>query len=463
MTSPATSPAKLLRHMLLGLLVLTLSTASLAYAGDEAPRARAYMDWTLNNISQTKADLAPITAAANAAAPLIVDGKELGIQERSIATELGGRAGGFYMIKGRRAKAGDIVLYPINSCPALKPKSSEAQDEKEFVQQSIDEMKSLKSGGSLVIAIASFEQLKKLELFDEAKKATDHLIDNHAPANDGLFTDAKGKHIIPTFPVANAVTAWAFSAELYAAITRHGKTPAMYQSVAIEGARERNNALKGKRFEDVNVAPVPEGILAETYLDGVAKLLNEVGTVSWKNLVRASDRVYGTMADGGKAYVNLFAHYPPYHFDGSLAADPGLLIPINKRGVKLEVPPGDADCIVALGYCMPPYDKVYGQREVYEKAGKGTIWIVTTYDTMDSDRKPNDIIVDQQWPAGDAVVDVKGYDVRIFPPSGIITEVIGWSIVAQAQHEYEAHMQSKEGAAKRTQNKNAEPAGAGVE
>ena len=419
------------------LFLLAVALPAVAVHADEAPRARAYFDWAQQNIKDAKADLPAITAAANAVAPLIVQGKDLGIQERSIATELGGRAGGFYMIKGRRAKLGDIVLYPIASRPAAET------DEKAFVQNIIDDMQKFKTAGSLVIAIASVKQLEKLELLETAKKATDHLLDNHAPAVDGMFKDASGKDIIPTYPVANAVIGWAFSAELYAAITREGKTPAMYQSVAIEGARERNNALKGKRFEDVKIDPVPEAELAHAYLDGISKLLYEIGTASWANLVRASDLVYGTKADGGTAFVNLFAHYPPYHFDGKLAADPGLLKPLNNRGVKLEVPPGAADCIVALGYCMPPYAPVYGSRALFEGAGKGVIWIITSYDTLDNDLQKNDIMVDQHWPAGDAVVEVKGYDVRIFPPSGILTEVIGWAIVAQAQHEFEAHELSK--------------------
>lgn len=441
----------------LALIVFFVALAAPNLRADEAPIARAYFDWAQKTIAQTKTDLPAITAAADAAATLIVEGKELGIQEKSIASELGGRAGGFYMIKGRAAKPGDVMLYPIGS------RATSDEDEKAFVQKSIDTMQSFKNQGSLVIAIASIKQLEKLELLDAATKAADHLLDNHAPANDGLFIDATGKAIIPTVPVANAVVAWAFCAELYAAITRLDKTPAMYQSVAIAGARERNAALKGKRFEDIKVDPIPAGELAHAYLDGVSKLLYEVGTVSWKELVRASDRVYGTLADGGKAYVRLFAHYPPFHFDGTLAADPGLLIPVNKRGVKELNEPGDADCIIALGYCMPPYDAVYGKREMYEKAGKGVIWILTTYDTADSDRKQNDIIVDQQWPAGDAVVAIKGYDVRIFPPSGILTETIAWAIVAQAQHEYEAHTLSKANAASRMKEKAVQPAGVSAE
>lgn len=446
--------AKRFSFSIVALFMLAIALTSLPVHADEVPLARAYFDWSQKNIADVKADMPAITAAANAAAPLIVDGKELGIQERSIATELGGRAGGFYMIKDRTAKLGDIVLYPINSRPAAET------DEKAFVKKSIDDMQRFKDAGSLVIAIASVKQLEKLDLLDAAKKATNHLLDNHAPAEDGLFVDAAGKHIIPTYPVADAVVAWSFCAELYAAITRLGKTPAMYQSVAIKGARERNNALKGKRFEDIKIDPIAQGTLANAYLDGVSKLLYEIGTNSWPDLVRAVDRVYGSKADGGKAFVHLFAHYLPYHFDGSLAADPGLLIPLNVRGAKPITPPGDQDCIVSLGYCMPPYDKAYGNRELYENAGKGTIWILTTYDTMDSDRKKNDIIVDQQWPAGDAVVDIKGYDVRVFPPSGITTEVIAWAIVAQAQHEYEAHVLSKQHAAERMKKKQAEPAGA---
>src|SRR5436190_2030257 len=82
-----------------------------------------------------------------------------------------------------------------------------------------------------VIGIASIEQLKTVGLLERAQKACSVLLDNHAPADDGLFKDKSGKAFIPTFTTANPVVAWAWCAELFAACTRRGKTPAMYKSV----------------------------------------------------------------------------------------------------------------------------------------------------------------------------------------------------------------------------------------
>jgi uncharacterized phosphosugar-binding protein len=404
-----------------------------------APQARVYFNWVFDNIAQTRGNLATITQSAEAAAAQIVAGKNLGIQSPGIAEELGGRAGGFYMVKGARGKPGDIILYPIASTPRFTtPKRGQQPqplDEKTFVTQSLDDMLQLKQAGSLVIAIVSVKQLDKLGLSDQAKNACDFLIDTHAPASDGLLTSAAGQAVVPTYPVANAITAWTWSAELYSALTRLGKTPAMYQSVAVAGARARNSALKGKRFDEtVTIKPIDAGVMAKLYLDGVEGLLQKVSTTAWPSLAKACDKLDHTLAQGGKVYVMAQCHYPPHNFGNTLITDPDTFTIVNKR-TKFIRHPGEKDAILVLGYCMPPGDPFYGDPAEYKNAGQGAVWIITSYDTKPTDLGPKDIMVDQFWQPGDAVVPVPGYDVRILPPSGVITEAIGWAITAQVYHD----------------------------
>ena len=64
-------------------------------------------------------------------------------------------------------------------------------------------------------------------------------------------------------------------------------------------------------------------------------------------------------------------------------------------------------------------------------AGRGVCWVVSAYLTQPWDLRPNDILVDQQWPVGDALVKAAGYDVRIAPASGVVAEAIMWMLAAQ--------------------------------
>lgn len=433
-----------MRVLLASFLVLVLS---ISLHADEIPHARAYFDWAQSAIAQNRDNLPAITQAANAIAPLLIDGKDLGVRDASLAAELGSRAGGFVFYRSQPGKEGDVIIYGIASQPAAE---SSIQS---HLEKSIADMHALKKQGSVVVAIASIAQLRAHDLLEDAQKSCDHLLDNFAPAADGLSRTRDDKPIVPTIPVANAITAWALQAELYAAFTRAGKTPSMFQSVAIPTGKARNNHLLTHRFQDdVQLQPFPEGRLGQAYLQGVSKLLNDVGTISWPAMIRTTDHLFEVLADGGTAYIYVTAHYPPHHFGDKLALDPGVLTLLNPRG-KGAVRPvaGQADAILALGYCMPPYSSFFGKRETFDNAGRGTAWVITRYDTMDSDLGPKDVLVDQHWAKGDAIVQIPGYDVNVFPASGIITETIAWAVIAQVSQEWQDHQASRKvpaGAAK---------------
>lgn len=419
------------------LLVLTLqlltACASQRVASNPWPQATAagaYAQWTGETLCRNEANLPAITAAAEAIAPLLIADKNLAVRGNGLNSELGARAGGFFFYKGVTGKPGDVAVLAISSQPASEP------DLNKHLTQSIAEIIQFKQAGSTVIVIASIAQLEKHGLLDTVRQYSDHLLDNFAPADDGLFIDASGKAVVPTLPVANAITGWVLKAELFAALTRLGRTPAMYQSVAIPGARERNTSLGKIRFhDDLHVDPIAPGVLGKAYLTGLHTLHQDVAKANNRAIVHAADRLFHVIASGGKVYVYASAHYPPYHFGNVLAADPGVTTLLNRGARRFLATPGEQDAILALGYAMRPGDSYWGDPEVFTKAGRGVVWVITTYDTPADAIPARDILVDQRWPAGDAVVDVPGYPVRVFPPSGVITEMLGWAIIAQTHQQ----------------------------
>lgn len=438
-------PAASLRRFLAAAALLTGLLLAAPVRADEAPQARRYMDWVFGCLAKTEAQMPAITRAAERAAEPYTQGGKFVIRGGvGLEEELMGRSGGFCAINRREKnatdKTPDIVLYALGVTPAGgSPRDNLAAE--------IDDAASLKKSGQVVIAIASVDQLKSFDLLKRAEDACDALLDNSAPAEDGLFRSRENKAIIPTHTVANAVVAWTWCAELFAACTRKGYTPVMYQSIVLDRKSERFNKYKDFRFhENETVDPVPAGTLGREYLTQVKSVLRDVSTTSWPAIVRTARVASDTLIDGGNVYVWTLTHYTHYHHGGKLAADPGSFKAMNAT-YQFLAKPGDNDLAIVVGYCHPPgapgpYVKdAYGDTMIIRRAGRGVAWVINGYQTNpDVDLMPNEWIVDQRWAEGDAVVKVKGYDIPILPSSGVVAEAMMWTIHAQAFADYEDHL-----------------------
>ena len=158
--------------------------------------------------------------------------------------------------------------------------------------------------------------------------------------------DKSGHAFIPTFVTANPIVAWTWCGELFAACTRRGKTPAMYQSITVDTKMVRFKKYQNTRFhDDIHVDPQPAGKLGHAYLKGLRANFTDIGTTSWPALAAAADHAAGAIEDGGKGYLFLFGHYPPFHTPGVLAHDPGVFTTFNP-GDKKSPAPGMADYVV---------------------------------------------------------------------------------------------------------------------
>ncbi|MCC7193851.1 MAG: hypothetical protein IT444_13850 [Phycisphaeraceae bacterium] len=423
--------SSLLRTALVTFFILVLLSS--AHAGDEAPAARAYHDFVIATIDKVDHNaMASITHAAELAAKPFIDGKSLGVRGgASLNEELGARSGGFVCYRAEAGKPGDVILYAFGVTTAAEP------DAKKLLETELADAEKLTSQNSTVIGIASFAQLKSLGLLNRAQKACAVLLDNYAPAEDGLFKSKNGRDVVPTFTTANAIVAWTWMSELFAACTRAGKTPAMYQSIVTDVKLERYKKYEGKRFhDDITVAPQEAGKLGHAYLKSLKAIEQEIGTAAWKAVVAACDRASGTLKDGGKVYLFAQGHYPPAHLPGVLAHDPNIFTAITATGTKLSAEPGLADLVIGIGYAFTPMEKMngvllWGNPDTLRMAGQGVIWVVNDYRFTQSDLDRNEMIVPQCWREGDAEVTVPGYDVRIIPASGVVAESMMWMMTAQ--------------------------------
>ena len=66
------------------------------------------------------------------------------------------------------------------------------------------------------------------------------------------------------------------------------------------------------------------------------------------------------------------------------------------------------------------------------EAGATLIWSMTDYKPdLIAALPAEEIVINQHWAFGDAVVPLPGYDVKILPTSGVIAEAVVWMVHAE--------------------------------
>ena len=406
--------------------------------GDEAPQARAYFNWLEKSLAAIQTDTATITRAAEAAVEPLLAGRQVTVRgDNALAYELSDRTGGFiyaFAVPASPVRDGDVILY------ALGIATRDVHDVESLLKQQLDEASELRRRGSVVIAIASRAQLEAHNLWSQARQACTHVLDNHGSAEDGLGRDESGRAIVPTFTTTNAAVAWTWCAELFSACTRRGKTLAVRPD--LDGPRRRLTFDRNwtTRFHKKTIDPIAAGVLGRSYLTRLRGIVRDVGTASWPALVRTAERAGDTVIEDGQVYLRVGGPYVAYHHGGQLAADPDIFVRLDHDGSDpADATPGANDLVIAIGQSAPPGTDWWGQPQMLRQAGRGVSWIVSAYLTKPRDLRRREIVVDQRWPEGDALVSAAGYDVRLCPASSVVAEAILWAITAEANARIEQY------------------------
>ena len=233
----------------------------------------------------------------------------------------------------------------------------------------------------------------------------------------------------PLISLQNLVVLWTFTGEVVAALTRVGRMPAMYQSVLVAGARDRNARFVGSRFHQTHRVPaMPPGQVGGDYLDAIGAILRTL----IEEETEAIDRVGAVCAQvinaGRVIHAGMISHFPVYQHGAP--GDPlymrrlGRLDGESPSVAELERELESGDLFFFLGYYRRP-TQAY---EVARRAGARIVEVITG-DGLDGSPQP-DYVIRPKWPFGDAVTRVPGYDVEILPSSGIVQAAIYWAVVA---------------------------------
>ena len=261
------------------------------------------------------------------------------------------------------------------------------------------------------------------------------------PRADDLFLESSiawpeaavapfGGEAYPLTSLQNLLLLWALTGEIVAALTRAGRMPAMYQSVLVPGARERNARFAGSPFHDTHEVPaITPGRLGGDYLDRIEAILRAL-IEQEAEPIEAVGAVCAEVLDaGGCIHAGLISHFPMYQLGAP--GDPPYMRPLARlqgespRVAELEEKLRPGDLLFFLGYYRRPVD-AYGAAR---RAGARIVEVITGDGTDDPPPAP-DHVIRPKWPFGDAVTPVPGYDVEILPSSGIVQAAVYWAVVA---------------------------------
>ena len=375
---------------------------------------QSYFETLIAGVEGVRADLPKLVAAAEIVATKLIAGGEIYISSvRPDFTSEGFiRSGGLMMLKeysaNQKISAKDVVIVGWTDTEC---------DETEVL------LADLKKTGAFVVGIGSVCGIlgEKVDAFLESKMDL-----------DAELVAPFGRVTYPFLSLQNLVLLWAFTGELVAALTRKGDMPAMFQSVLVPGARQRNAAIGSNRFHPSHaVLAVQAELLGNRYIDKIQGCLRCVCDQEIEAIQEVAQACVDVRKKGHYIYAYLISHFPVYQ--AGAPGDPEFMVPLTVlRGetpdeVELADKLQAGDLFFFLGYYRRPA-KAY---EIARRFGCQIVEIITGTDAPALEGPDPDYVIHPGWHYTDSLVDVSGYDVRILPASGIMQAAIYWAVLGE--------------------------------
>jgi len=342
-----------------------------------------------------------------------------------LAPELTGRSGGIMHVgRGRCWKKNrspeevrnDIILVGLD-----------AAWKQETLEQVRRQMAEAKAAGQYVVGFGPREAPQ----LAEHVKLCDAFFDNGVAPGDELAELRAGL-------VVDVLNAWALVAEHVAALTRHGKMPVMAKSFLYEDGPAWWNRYFGKApfHEDLQVAPIPPGRLGRAYVGRLRALLERFRDSQLDGVRRAGELIAEELAAGRKTQVSYLGHMCPLYV--GRGPDAAWARPWNMYGeaagqiqrFRAEVPEGALT--LRLGYAGLHKNL----SDLFVQTRQRLILVTaenTRADWQITDQLKRQVVVqiDMGYAMGDACVEIEGYPIRAFPPSGVMQLVAYEAINAE--------------------------------
>ncbi len=364
--------------------LMGLFTPCSTYGADEV---NSYITSVFQLLEMHRAALPRLIAPANATADALIHGGTFYLAgDRGWVSEGAGRAGGLTMVRPLRNSdqpaKGDVVWL------AYLPES---------YTEAAERVKDLEGKGCLVIAFGP-----KLA---SGSPPFAHWVDSFTPSTAADNFTRMG----------NVISLWTLTGELTASMSRQGKTPVYWQSIYVEGWKQRYELYKGMPFHDgvPQMAAIQPGVLSSDYIAYVDKMLEGIQEWELPKIMMLGQEMSRRAAAGHPAVLMELGHLPPYMVDKHSKLF--LYLDLQKQRSELEAQLGQNGYLIFLGYSGVDLDLWNKVRH----AGAKAAWIIAPLRAEVDFSQWGDVVIDQHWTLGDCAVAAQGYDIRILPPSGI--------------------------------------------
>jgi hypothetical protein len=243
---------------------------------------------------------------------------------------------------------------------------------------------------------------------------------------------ATGNHHL----TVNTLMAWAWQAEVIAALTRQGRLPTIWKSFSYSDGREwMDRYFRKQQFhEDFQVEPIPAGMMARKFLAEIQALLDKLERDEAGDIGKAANLVAAEMAAGRKAVVAPIGHMP-WTYVGRLGDDVWMQSldfhgNAPKQMAAFREKSGRNALVIVLGYSGLDANAVQLLQELEHR-----VVMITTANEEPGYRLPDDLkpvlMIDMGWAFGDALITLPGYPIRVLPPSGIMQVAVYEAINAE--------------------------------
>lgn len=427
-----------------------------------------FVNFVLDEIETARGALRAITQAAEAAADRIVNrnGELLSAGDQSFSLEPVWRAGGIAFSRQYRpdkqaaaaaveSSNGKIPYYRTREFVEHFTVQAAGSDdvvllgfenEKEERLQLVSHVKQLLSDEALIVFFGSRKSADRLaQEFGER----DNLISITHDVPDGGIIE------IPNWPekicsgrsLANRLYLWTFEAELIGAFMRRGKIPGILLSVTYESPQIWNIPLlhSYKFVPAFNVTPVQTGVLGDTYLDHLRRIISGIVPAQREKFRKAAQWLAEASRAGRRMFALLIHGLDP---DG-LPGDPGLFKVFSEGNAyypQLDGEIGKDDVALFVGYnwypprlantvekaggkqilCFTLVEEVPPTPAVYGEVGE--LFHPTSFDQLPQGE--DRIYIDLNFAQYNAVLKIPGYPIPALETSSFAEDVVYWHLVA---------------------------------
>lgn len=379
--------------------------------------AERYLDTVQSGLTGLERQLPSIAAAATQAAERVcADGMMWALSdEEGFVSEMQHRASGLMMVRGI---PGGETFDLHDDVSGEDVVIAATQDRSTAAQGAL--LDGLAERGAAVTLIGSAEST--------LRPRAGAFIDTGLPAGSAPVLPYGDALICPLASAMNIAAGWLWCIEMANACAALGKAPVFLMSGGLATGRDRNRQHEGQFFHgpgEYRIVPSPAGqkgreLVAEWLrcLSGIRA--TEMGRIAEIGAVAAATRKAGRTVWCASIGHNL-------HAQRGLDGDPGffrLLFP--ERDEKADLQAGDF--YVFNGYYTFPEEELAAARASVERSA----WIMGGKEIETIYPHRGEIHVNAYWQYGDASIRLPGYDVRVVPPSGVITTAMLWLLHAAA-------------------------------